>query len=199
MTNMRLLTDDDLVARARTGCSDAFAELMRRNTGATSKLAASVLRDVSEAEDAMQDAWSKAWQHVANFHGESKFSTWFTRIVLNQCLMRIRSRRRRPVVQLDEPTPDMERSAMEVVDEQPNPEETFAKDQIRDLVRKEVALMPAQLRDPIILRDFNQLPIEAVANRLKVSIPAAKSRILRARAELRKRLERHPFRWATAR
>jgi RNA polymerase sigma-70 factor (ECF subfamily) len=199
MTNMRLLTDDDLVARARTGCSDAFAELMRRNTGATSKLAASVLRDVSEAEDAMQDAWSKAWQHVANFHGESKFSTWFTRIVLNQCLMRIRSRRRRPVVQLDEPTPDMERSAMEVVDEQPNPEETFAREQIRDLVRKEVALMPAQLRDPIILRDFNQLPIEAVANRLKVSIPAAKSRILRARAELRKRLERHPFRWATAR
>ena len=198
MTNMRLLTDDDLVARARTGCSDAFAELMRRNTGATSKLAASVLRDVSEAEDAMQDAWSKAWQHVANFHGESKFSTWFTRIVLNQCLMRIRSRRRRPVVQFDEPTPDMERSAMEVVDEQPNPEETFAKEQIRDLVRKEVALMPAQLRDPIILRDFNQLPIEAVANRLKVSIPAAKSRILRARAELRKRLERHPFRWATA-
>ena len=199
MTNMRLLTDDDLVARARTGCSDAFAELMRRNTGATSKLAASVLRDVSEAEDAMQDAWSKAWQHVASFHGESKFSTWFTRIVLNQCLMRIRSRRRRPVVQLDEPTPDMERPAMQVVDEQPNPEETFAKDQIRDLVRKEVALMPPQLRDPIILRDFNQLPIEAVANRLKVSIPAAKSRILRARAELRKRLERHPFRWATAR
>jgi RNA polymerase sigma-70 factor (ECF subfamily) len=199
MTDMRVLTDDDLVARARTGCSDAFAELMRRNTGATSKLAASVLRDVNEAEDAMQDAWSKAWQHVANFHGESKFSTWFTRIVLNQCLMRIRSRRRKPVQQFDEPSPDMERPAMQVVDERLNPEETFAKDQIRDLVRKEVALMPPLLRDPIILRDFHQLPIEAVANRLKVSIPAAKSRILRARAELRKRLERHPFRWATAR
>jgi RNA polymerase sigma-70 factor (ECF subfamily) len=189
--DLQLLNDDDLVLEARAGNDDAFAELMRRNTNATQKLAASVLRDVSEAEDAMQDAWSKAWQHFAHFHGDSKFSTWFTRIVINQCLMRLRSRRRKPVVQLEEPTPEAERPAQHVVDEGPDPESMFARDEVRAIVRKEVAMMPPLLRDTLMLRDFDQLPIETVADRLQVSIPAAKSRLLRARAELRRRLERH--------
>ena len=193
MTDLTLVGDDELVASARTGCADAFTELMRRNSNATKKLAASVLRDVTEAEDAMQDAWSKAWQHVANFQGESKFSTWFTRIVLNQCLMRIRSRRRRPTVQLeDASTADADRPVRQVADEGPSPEEIYSSAELSALVRQEVALMPLLLREPLMLRDFDQLPIETVANRLHVSIPAAKSRILRARVELRKRLERHP-------
>jgi RNA polymerase sigma-70 factor, ECF subfamily len=186
-----ILSEDELVARARTGCPDAFTELMRRNSNATKKLAASVLRDVNEAEDAMQDAWSKAWQHVANFHGESKFSTWFTRIVLNQCLMRLRSARRRPVVQLEEASPDNDRPAMQVVEQGPNPEALFASVEMRDLVRLEVSKMPPLLRDPLVLRDLDQLPIEKVATLLRVSVPAVKSRLLRARTELRQRLEPH--------
>ena len=189
--DLQLATDDDLVQRARTGCDDAFGELMRRNSNATRKLAASVLRDVNEAEDAMQDAWSKAWQHVANFNGESKFSTWFTRIVINQCLMRLRSRRRRPVVQLEDASVESDRPATQVSDEGPNPEELLSRDEIRSVVRKEVALLPALLRDALLLRDFEELSIETVAARLHISIPAAKSRLLRARTELRKRLERH--------
>jgi RNA polymerase sigma-70 factor (ECF subfamily) len=176
---------------AREGSDDAFAELMRRNTNATRKLAASVLRDVNEAEDAMQDAWSKAWQHVAQFQGESKFSTWFTRIVLNQCLMRLRSRRRRPAVSLEDPPVEGARPRSEAPDDRQGPEDLFARNEIRELVRKEVALMPPLLRDTLVLREFDQISIEAVADRLKVSIPAAKSRLLRARNELRKRLERH--------
>ena len=186
------LPDDQLVDRARTGCQDAFTELMRRNSNATQKLAGSVLRDVSEAEDAMQDAWSKAWQHIATFHGDSKFSTWFTRIVLNQCLMRLRSSRRRPVVQLeDTAVPDSGRPAMQFSDAGPSPEDLFASDEIKALVRKEVAMMPPLLRDPLVMRDLEQLSIEDVAARLDISVPAVKSRLLRARAELRKRLEPH--------
>lgn len=188
--DLMALPDDQLVDRARTGCKDAFTELMRRNSNATQKLAASVLRDVSEAEDAMQDAWSKAWQHIANFHGDSKFSTWFTRIVLNQCLMRLRSSRRRPVVQLeDTASPDSGRPAMQFSDAGPGPEDLFARDEIKALVRKEVAMMPPLLRDPLVMRDLEQLSIEIVAARLDISVPAVKSRLLRARAELRKRLE----------
>ncbi len=183
------MTDDELVRKARAGCNDAFGELMRRSTGASKKLAASILRDVTEAEDALQDAWSKAWQHVASFHGESKFSTWFTRIVLNQCLMRIRSRRRHPTSQLEGSQQQDERPVFEVSDPGPHAEEQFSREQIRALVRKEVALLPPLLRDPIMLRDFDELPIETVASRLEVSVPAAKSRLLRARAELGKRLE----------
>ncbi len=69
-TDLSVVGENELVAQARTGCPEAFTELMRRNTNATRKLPLSVLRDVHEAEDAMQDAWSKAWQHVANFHGD---------------------------------------------------------------------------------------------------------------------------------
>lgn len=188
---LEVLGEEELVARARTGCPDAFTELMRRNSNATKKLAASVLRDVTEAEDAMQDAWSKAWQHVAKFNGESKFSTWFTRIVLNQCLMRLRSARRRPVVQLEEGSPDNDRPAMQVVDLGPNPENLFADVEVRDLVRQEISKMPPLLRDPLVLRDLDQLPIDKVAALLRVSIPAVKSRLLRARTELRLRLEPH--------
>jgi RNA polymerase sigma-70 factor, ECF subfamily len=186
--DLAAMSDEDLVQRARLGSDEAFGELMRRNTNASKKLAASVLRDVTEAEDAMQDAWSKAWQHVANFHGESKFSTWFTRIVLNQCLMRIRSRRRRPTVQLEFAPAESERPAVQVADRQPDPETQLSREEIRALIRKEVAMLPPLLRDPIMLRDFEELPIEAVASRLEVSVPAAKSRLLRARMELRKRL-----------
>lgn len=192
MNELEQLADDELVLRARTGCADAFTELVRRNSNATRKLAASVLRDVHEAEDAMQDAWSKAWQHVANFHGESKFSTWFTRIVLNQCLMRLRSRRRRPVVQLEEmASPDSDRPVTQVAAEGLNQEQLYGQSEIQALVRKEVAMMPPLLRDALTLRDLEQLPIEIVAQRLNVSVPAVKSRLLRARAELRVRLEPH--------
>jgi len=189
--DFKLLSDDELVARARTGCSDAFTELMRRNANATQKLAASVLRDVTEAEDAMQDAWSKAWQHVANFQGDSKFSTWFTRIVINQCLMRLRSKKRRPMVQLEDSTPGEDRPVLQLADEGLGPEELLSRSELQALVRKEVAMMPPLLRDPIMLRDFEQLPIETVAEQLEISVPAAKSRILRARSELRRRMERH--------
>ncbi|MCC6540026.1 MAG: sigma-70 family RNA polymerase sigma factor, partial [Bryobacterales bacterium] len=148
------LSDEDLVARARQGCNEAFSELVRRNANASKKLAASGLRDVDAAEDAVQDAWSKAWQHVANFHGESKFSTWFTRIVLNQCLMRLRSQRRRPVMQLEEPSPESERPGMIVADEGPGPEELLSSNEIRSVVRREVARMPPLLRDPLVMRDL---------------------------------------------
>ncbi len=186
------LGDEELVQHARQGSSEAFTELMRRNGNASRKLAASVLRDVEEAEDAMQDAWSKAWQHVANFHGESKFSTWFTRIVLNQCLMRLRSSKRRPTMQLEESaSPDSDRPVMQFATDDAGPEEQFATAEMRSLIRREIALLPPLLREPLILRDLDQLPIETVAQRLESSVPAVKSRLLRARSELRKRLERH--------
>lgn len=191
MNGLQNLSDEELIQRAREGADEAFAELMRRNSTATRKLAASVLRDVHEAEDAMQDAWSKAWQHVAHFHGDSKFSTWFTRIVINQCLMRLRTRRRKPVVQLDDSPGEADRPVYQVADDGPTPETIYSRDEMRALVRKEVALLPPLLRDTLMLRDFDQMPIEDVAERLEVSVPAAKSRLLRARAELKRRLERH--------
>lgn len=189
--DLRALSDDQLVERARGCCPEAFTELMRRNSNATKKLATSVLRDVTEAEDAMQDAWSKAWQHVGNFQGDSKFSTWFTRIVINQCLMRLRSKKRRPVVQIDDASPENDRPVIQLEDQGLDPEELLARSELQSLVRKEVAMMPPLLRDPLVLRDFEQLPIETVAERLEISVPAAKSRILRARSELKRRMERH--------
>jgi RNA polymerase sigma-70 factor (ECF subfamily) len=188
---MTHLSEEALVELARAGDGDAFAELIRRNANASRKLAASVLRDREDAEDALQDAWSKAWLHVDRFQGDSKFSTWFTRIVLNQCLMRLRSLKRKPLVSLDEAEADPDRASIVVAEKSPNPEQSASSEQIASLVRQEVQRMPPLLRDPLIMRDLQAQPIEDVARNLDISIPAVKSRLLRARTELRKRLERH--------
>ena len=82
--------DDELVLQAQARNPEAFEELMRRTNRSAFKLALSILRDRQEAEDEVQNSYLKAWSYVGQFQRESKFSTWISRIVVNQCLMRIR-------------------------------------------------------------------------------------------------------------
>ena len=87
---MQNISDGQLVSLAQQGSEAAFAELMRRHSAAMRKVAMGILRDTEEAEDELQNAWWKAWQHIGGFAGDARFTTWLTRIVMNQCLMRLR-------------------------------------------------------------------------------------------------------------
>ena len=188
---IELLDDEQqLVDRARQGDHEAFSLLMQRSALASKRLATSILRDSSAAEDAVQEALARAWEHVPNFHGDSKFSTWLTRIVVNQCLMAIRRTRRRPTVPLESQSDDRS-MAIPVVDLGPDPEEMLASRQMRDVVRREVSRLPRLLREPLEMRDLEERPLEEIAKRLELTVPAVKSRLLRARAEMRQRLLRH--------
>ena len=94
-------TDGDLVNLARQGDQQAFGELVRRHHHWCVSLASGILKDRGEAEDQAQNAYWNAFQHLNQFNGESEFSTWLTRIVVNQCLMFMRTSRRMPFLHLD--------------------------------------------------------------------------------------------------
>ena len=186
-------SDDErqLVERAKAGDQEAFAELVRRSAQSSRRLALSVLKNQEAAEDAVQDALSQAWEHVPRFLGESKFSTWLSRIVFNQCLMYLRRARRVSYIALDDSGSEESRPYLQLKADGPTPEQGLGQKEMVAAVRKEVDRLPKLLREPLIMRDLQQLPLETVASRLQISVAATKSRLLRARSELRSRLERH--------
>ena len=110
------LSSEELVRLSQEGRRDAFSELTRRHYGLSLKLAISILHDREEAEDEVQNAYWKAFQHIDQFHSDAKFSTWMTRIVVNQCLMRLRKVRRARFLYIDDVQIGEDRGSLELVD-----------------------------------------------------------------------------------
>lgn len=184
--------DEILVGIARAGNHEAFAELTRRHYDGSIKLALYLLRNREEAEDEVQNAYSKAYQNIHTFREEAKFSTWITRIVLNCCLMRMRQTKRARVRPIEDTMPGEDTMMMiPLVDEHPTPEQKLGRGEVLDRLKRELQRIPPLLRNVLVLRDLNELPMPEVADRLGISIPAAKSRLLRARQELKTRMEKH--------
>jgi RNA polymerase sigma-70 factor (ECF subfamily) len=181
--------DQELVNLARQGDTEAFGELIHRHYGTCLKRATFMIRNRSDAEDEVQNACWKAFQRLEQYRGEGSFSAWLSRIVENQCLMRIREERKSHYVYMDEATDSNVR--LELVGQLPNPEDELGEQQVIRLIRREISLIPPLLRNVMLLRDVEQLSMLDVAERLGVSVPAAKSRLMRARAELRQRVSRH--------
>jgi RNA polymerase sigma-70 factor (ECF subfamily) len=185
------LADEDLIRLSQAGRTDAFSELTRRNYSVSLRLAISILRDREEAEDEVQNAYWKAFRHIGQFQFNAKFSTWITRIVVNQCLMRLRSARRASWLYLDEVRTGDERGPRELTDPAQSPESMLGTRELAVLLRREIRRIPPLLRNVFELREVDELPMPEVAERLGITVAAAKSRLLRARAELRVRLGRH--------
>jgi RNA polymerase sigma-70 factor, ECF subfamily len=181
--------DEKLVAMARLGDRNAFNALILKHYTTCLKRATFMIRNRSDAEDEVQNACWKAFQRLEQYRGEGTFSAWLSRIVENQCLMRIREERKSSFVYLDESTESNVR--LELVGQRANPEDELGEQQVVKLIRREISLIPPLLRNVMLLRDVEQLPMPDVASRLGVSVPAAKSRLMRARAELRLRVAKH--------
>jgi len=182
--------DDELVLRAQESDEAAFGELMRRTSASSFRLAVSILRDRQEAEDEVQNSYLKAWRHVGQFQRESKFSTWISRIVVNQCLMRLRKVRGTTFVYLDEVGSDERMRQHEVMDRSATPEVDLRNKEISGVLHREIGRLPPLLRHVLVLRDVDELSTAEVANRLGMTASAVKSRLLRARNELRQRLRK---------
>lgn len=186
-----MMADDRLVDLCQRGQDGAFAELMSRHQTSAMKLALSVLRDRQDAEDEVQNAFWKAYEHIGQFQRDSKFSTWLTRIVVNQCLMRLRQARRAKFYYLDDTQVGEEAMTLELKDQRRSPEQTLGQAEVADVLHAEIQRIPPLLRHVFLLRDVQQKPMPEVAEQLGISVAAAKSRLLRARAELRHRMKRH--------
>jgi RNA polymerase sigma-70 factor, ECF subfamily len=180
-----------LVASARAGDESAFEELVTRYEDKIFRLTSNITGNREDAEDAMQDAFLKAYAHLGNFHGDSRFYTWLVRIAANEALMRLRKRRPNQF-SLDQPIEgDSELMPRELEEWSPNPEQLYARSEIDTIVSTFVDQLDDEYRVVLVLRDVEELSTRETADALGISLSAVKSRFLRARLTLREKLSRH--------
>src|SRR6266581_4417987 len=180
-----------LVNAARAGDVAAFEELVRRYDRNVFRIAQHITQNREDAEDVVQDAFLKAFQNLEQFQGQSKFYTWLVRIAVNEALMKLRRRRPERTVSLDEEVKTEDDSVpREVADWSPNPEQQYTQAELREILDRTIHGLPATFRTVFVLRDVEGLSTEETAEALSLSVPAVKSRLLRARLQLRERLNK---------
>src|SRR5512144_708836 len=184
--------ESSLVHAAREGDIGAFEELVKRYDRNVFRIANHITQNREDAEDVVQDAFLKAYQNLGQFQGQSKFYTWLVRIAVNEALMRLRRRRPERMVSLDEDVKTEEDSMpREIADWSPNPEQQYTQGELKDILSRTIQGLPASFRTVFVLRDVEGLSTEETADALGLSIPAVKSRLLRARLQLRERLNKY--------
>jgi RNA polymerase sigma-70 factor (ECF subfamily) len=178
-----------LVAQARRGDTVAFTELTEKYQRNIFRLAQNITQNREDAEDVLQETFLKAYQHLPEFEGHSKFYTWVVRIAVNEALMKLRKRKWDKTVWLDEPVTVGEDSvAREIAVWEDNPEQRYSQEELREILDKAVNALATPYRTVFALRDMEGLSTEETAQALELSIPAVKSRLLRARLQLRDKL-----------
>ena len=190
--------DADLVRRIASGDVSAFELLMRRHNRRLYRLARATLRNHAEAEDALQEAYLSAYRAIGQFRGESALSTWLSRLVLNECLGRLRRKTRRdnvvPIVSstggfVGEGAVDV---AVEVGNmSAPNadsPDEAFARTEMRALLERKIDALPDVFRTVFVLRAVEDMNVDETARCLDIPEATVRSRHFRARSMLRESL-----------
>jgi RNA polymerase sigma-70 factor, ECF subfamily len=186
--------DDELalVHAAKAGDMSAFEQLVQRYERNVFRIANHITRNTEDAEDVVQEAFLKAYQNLERFQENSKFYTWLVRIAVNEALMKLRRRRSDRTVSIDADVETEEDSIpREIADWSPNPEQLYRQDELRDILQKTIQGLPPGFRTVFVLRDVEGLSTEETAEALDLSVPAVKSRLLRARLQLRERLSRY--------
>ena len=184
--------DLDLVHASKRGDVAAFEELVKRYDRKLLRIAQHLTHNREDAEDVVQEAFLKAFQHLGQFQENSKFSTWLIRITLNQGLMKLRKRRPMREVSIDNDFQSEENNLpIDVADWAPNPEELYRAAELREILRKTLQELGPGLRVVFVLRDIEGLSLEQTAEALELSVAAVKARSWRARLQLRERLSRY--------
>ncbi len=180
-----------LVAAAKSGDISAFETLVGRYERKIFRLTQNITQNREDAEDAMQEAFLKAFQHLGEFQGNSRFYTWLVRIAVNQALMKLRKRRPN-VVSLDEEIDTGEdMMPREVEDWGPSPQQRYEQTELSEILGKVIGELDSPFRIVFQLRDIEEMSTEETAEALGLSVPAVKSRLLRARLKLRQKLNQY--------
>jgi RNA polymerase sigma-70 factor (ECF subfamily) len=191
--DLEALSDEELVDLARQGGENAVRLLVKRNNRRLFRVARSVVRNDTEAEDIVQETYVSAFTKLDSFRGSSRFSTWLTRIALNEALGRARKRR-----------PAAEFSELDVADganggsvimfptslKPPGADAELARNQVREFLEKAVDELPDPFRRVFILRDIEEMSIEDTANQLSLKPETVKTRLHRARRLMRLAVEK---------
>lgn len=180
-----------LVARAKAGDTAAFSELVSQYERKIFRLAKNITRHDEDAEDVLQEAFLKAYEHLDRFEGHSKFYTWLVRIAVNEALMKLRKRKTDKTVPLDEPVDLGEEVVQrEIAVWEGNPEQLYSGEEMRKILEEALDSLKPDFRTVFTLRDIEELSTEETAEALGISVAAVKSRLLRARLALREKLTR---------
>jgi RNA polymerase sigma-70 factor, ECF subfamily len=182
-----------LLARLQAGEDEACERLVRENTGRLLAVARRYLRQEEDARDAVQEAFVAAFRSISRFQGTSSVSTWLHRILINCCLMKLRSGRRRPETSIEELLPRFDETGHRILDTAEFPEgadEALERDETKRRVRAAIARLPENYRAVLLLRDIEEMSTEDAARQLGVTPNAVKIRLHRARQALRTLLVR---------
>jgi RNA polymerase sigma-70 factor (ECF subfamily) len=190
-TDAGVFDESGLLAKAREGDPTAFSELVNQYSRKIYRLAKHITQNDSEAEDVLQETFLKAFEHLGDFQGQSKFYTWIVRIAVNESLMKLRKRKSDRTVPLDEPIETGEDTVVrEIAVWDENPEQQYSREEIGGILDEAIQSLKPAFRTVFVLRDIEELSTEDTAQALGISVPAVKSRLLRARLQLREKLTR---------
>jgi len=185
-------SDEELVALARQGGENAVRALIKRNNQRLFRVARAVVRNDAEAEDVVQETYVSAFTKLESFRGDSQFSTWLTRIALNEALGRVR--RRRPTGELAELDVSAEAQGAAVIMfptlSPPAADSELARSEVRAFLEKAVDDLPDAFRAVFILRDIEEMSIEETASHLSLKPETVKTRLHRARRLMRAAVEK---------
>jgi RNA polymerase sigma-70 factor (ECF subfamily) len=176
--------DAELVREAQKGRMGAFEELVVRHRDKIYARAFSMMRNEEEAIDLSQEAWVKAWQRLDQFHGESSFTTWMTRIAINLCLDQLRKQKRQraeSIEELDEESGGVERQMPAVI---VNPTERLERSELRARIDQALGQLSYEHRTVLVLHEFEEMEYKEIAKAMGCSIGTVMSRLFYARRKL---------------
>ena len=177
--NFENISDEAVIARVRAGERDLFEIIMRRYNQRLYRVTRSIVRNDAEAEDVVQDAYVRAYTNLAQYAGEAKFSTWLTRIAVNEGLRRLRKRGR---------SDDMERMASTTPVAAEGPEKHVSDREVRRIMESAIERLPSAYRSVVMLRDVEDLSTAETADCLGIPLATVKTRLHRGHALLRESL-----------
>jgi RNA polymerase sigma-70 factor (ECF subfamily) len=184
-----LTTDEQLVERALAGDGEAFGEVVRRWERKIYALAYGITGNVEEARDAAQETFIAAYRNLQGFRGEAKVSSWLHRIAVNQCITRQRRARVRAETGIED---EVETAGDNFLStgERHSPSRAIESKQRAEAVRRAVASLPPELREVVLMKEFEDLTFQEIADALRIPLSTVKSRLYTALRQLRLRLER---------
>jgi RNA polymerase sigma-70 factor (ECF subfamily) len=182
-------TDEDLVAAAKLGDRQAFAELWGRHSNTAFRVAYRITKNRSDAEDVIQDAWMKAYVHLQTFDGRAKFSTWITRIAINSALMMLRRKRAHPETSIEVTDGETWRH-WEIADRTQDVEQHYVMHENAERLARAICRLNPILRVVVDIHQSDDRSVKEVAALAGISVSATKSRLLRAKTILRRAMGR---------